>query len=258
MTLDELIEVLGFNADVDKDKISVLKKEFNAKTKEVNTANKKIDALNERVESAKDITDKFDIVKKFFSLDTEAEDFDAMLDEVKDNLIKDAGGGATPEEIKNLKRELTKANREKDKVTKALDELNTKLAQEKQIRIKNNVNSEIRKALDTYNVIKPEQMIDLFANRVNVDDDGETFTIKADDGSELSINDYIADWSKDNPEFVMSGTKGGAGTAGSSFDFGFGDKNDRKSVSDMDKLMSSIIGNTDKDANTKSLSDIFG
>ena len=145
MTLDELIEALGFKSDEDKDKIAVLKKEFNAKTKEVNTANKKLEALNEQVESAKAVTDKFEIVKKFFSLDTEAEDFDAMLDEVKDNLIKDAGGGATPEEIKNLKRELTKANREKDKVTKALDELNARLAQEKQIRIKNNVNSEIRK-----------------------------------------------------------------------------------------------------------------
>ena len=258
MTLDELIEALGFKSDGDKDKIAVLKKEFNAKTKEVNTANKKLEALNEQVESAKAVTDKFEIVKKFFSLDTEAEDFDAMLDEVKDNLIKDAGGGATPEEIKNLKRELTKANREKDKVTKALDELNARLAQEKQIRIKNNVNSEIRKALDTYKVIKPEQMIDLFANRVNVDDDGETFTIKADDGSELSINDYIADWSKDNPEFVMSGTKGGAGTNGSSFDFGFGSNANNKPTSDMDKLMSSIIGDTTKDANAKSLSDIFG
>ena len=143
MTLDELIEALGFKSDEDKDKIAVLKKEFNAKTKEVNTANKKLEALNEQVESAKAVTDKFEIVKKFFSLDTEAEDFDAMLDEVKDNLIKDAGGGATPEEIKNLKRELTKANREKDKVTKALDELNARLEQEKQIRIKNNVNSEI-------------------------------------------------------------------------------------------------------------------
>ena len=114
MTLDELIEALGFKSDEDKDKIAVLKKEFNAKTKEVNTANKKLEALNEQVESAKAVTDKFEIVKKFFSLDTEAEDFDAMLDEVKDNLIKDAGGGATPEEIKNLKRELTKANQRKE------------------------------------------------------------------------------------------------------------------------------------------------
>ena len=65
----------------------------------------------------------------------DAEDFDEMLDSVKENFAKSAGGGATPDEIKALKRDLTKATREKDKAVKELDALTTQLAEEKNIRI---------------------------------------------------------------------------------------------------------------------------
>ena len=180
MTLEELAKALGLDTDDNKDKMAVLKKEFNAKEKVTKELTKKVETLEADVEAGKSSTEKLDIVKKAFDLDMDAEDFDEMLDSVKENFAKSAGGGATPDEIKALKRDLTKATREKDKAVKELDALTTQLAEEKNIRIKNNVRSEIRKALDTNKVIKPEQMMDLFANRVIVDEDGSTFTIQAD------------------------------------------------------------------------------
>lgn len=251
MTLEELFKELGLNPEVDEDKpkIALLKKEFNSKDNEIKTSNKKITGLEKEIESMKDIVDKFEVTKKFFDLDVDTDDFDSMLDDIKDNIIKEAGGGVTPEDVKGLKRELSKANREKDKITKAFDELNTRLLEEKALRVKNNIRTEIRTALDRHKVIKPEQMIDLFASRVVVDNDNETFTIKGSDGSELSVADYVADWCTENPEFVLSGTKGGAGTNGS---VNQGSGNTPKSDVDimMKDIMDTFTSNEPKDLGT--------
>lgn len=251
MTLDELAKELGLNTDENKDKLSVLKKEFNSKAKEVNTLTKKVEKLQADSEASKGIVDKFDIVKKAFKLDTDAEDFDAMLDEVKDSIAKDAGAGVTPDELKELKRALTKVTRERDKTKNSLDELNKQLADEKAQRIKNNVRLEVRKALDANKIIKPDQTIDLFTNRVVVDDDGTTFTIKGDDGSELSIADYMADWAKDNPEFVKAETKGGVGSGSNGGSGG-------KPITDADRLMKNILDSTPESTPSKSIEEMFG
>ena len=166
MTLEELAKALGLDTEENKDKLPILKKEFNAKEKATKELTKKVETLEADVEKGKASTEKLDIVKKAFDLDMDAEDFDEMLDSVKENMAKSAGSGVTPDEIKALKRDLTKATREKDKAVKELETLNTQLTEEKNTRIKNNVRSEIRKALDTNKVIKPEQMMDLFANRI--------------------------------------------------------------------------------------------
>ena len=84
-------------------------------------------------------------------------------------------------------------------------------------------------------------------------EDGSTFTIKTDDGSELSIMDYVADWSKDNPEFVKVETKGGSGTG--LFDKAGG--GNKAPQSDADKFMADILA-TAKPVETKSLGEAFG
>lgn len=252
MTLEELAKELGLDTDENKDKFSVLKKEFNAKTKEVNTLTKKVEKLEEGSQSSKDTAEKLDIVKKAFNLDMDAEDFDAMLDEVKDTFAKASGGGVTPEELKELKRELTKSNRERDKAKTSLEELTAKLTEEKNQRIQNNVRDEVRKALDANKIIKPEQTILLFTSKVAVDEDGSTFTIKGDDGSELSIADYVSDWAKDNPEFVKADTKGGAGSGLGGNAGGKGSPMD-----EADKFMESLLKNK-AHAPEKSMQEIFG
>ena len=212
MTLEELAKALGLDTEENKDKLSILKKEYNAKANEVVKLTKKAEKLEEETAASKAVSEKFDIVKKYFGLDTDAEDFDEMLDGVKEELTKNSGGGVTPEEVKTLKRELTKATRDKDKAVKELETLNTQLAEEKKARITTSIKNEVRKALDTSKVIKADQFVDGFMTKVNVDEDGQTFTMRADDGSELSINDFITDWAKDNPEFVRSETAGGTGS----------------------------------------------
>ena len=216
MTLEELIKALEFEGEESKGKVDILKKEFNAKQKEINNLTKTNKELTENSAKAKEVSDKFDIVVKAYGLDLEAEDFDKMLDETKDKFVKDAGGGVEPEEVKTLNRELTKTKRELEKANTQITELTTQLEGEKTLRINGVKKDAINKALIANKVIKPDQMLDLFLNKVSVDEDGTTVTMKDATGNEISINDGIADWAKDNPEFVIKETHGGFGSAGGS------------------------------------------
>ena len=215
---------------------------------------KKITTLEEEQAKLSETSQKFDIVVKAFELDTQAEDFDKMLDDVKDKLVKDAGGGSTPEEVKSIRRDLTKAQRDLETANNTVAELTAQLETEKTQRINAVKRDKIQKALIANKVIKPEQMIDLFFGKVEVDKDGSTLTMKDSAGNEISVEDGIADWAKDNPEFVKTDTRGGLGSNGSS---SFGSNNE----DGMSDFMKSIIADKTQpyggDGN-QSLTDLFG
>lgn len=252
MTLEELAKALGIDDDENKDKFAILKKEFNSKAKEVNSVIDKLNKANTELEAKKVVDEKLKIFADAFEVDVDAEDLDKAIDEAKEALVKSAGGGTTPDEVKALKRDLTKATRERDKFADDIKSLSEQLEGEKTMRISSAKRTAIQKALVDNKIIKPEQMIDLFFGRVNVDDDGQTMTMKGSDGSDLTIADAIADWAKDNPEFVAVDTKGGIGSNGGSNAF-------QKKQNELGDFMKGIINNaTPKDTSNKSLSDLFG
>ena len=72
MTLEELTKALGLDTDENKDKASILKKEYNAQQREINKAKKDLEASNKSLEDNKASLEKLDIVKKAFNLDFEA------------------------------------------------------------------------------------------------------------------------------------------------------------------------------------------
>ena len=210
-------------------------------------------ALEAQLEEQKPVVEKFDTVSKAFNLNLEAEDFDAMLEDAKETLVKEAGGGATPEELKSLRREVTKFQRDIASKDKQVAELTEQLNTEKTHRINGVKREAINKALVEHNVIKPSQFVDMFMNRVNVDKDEATVTMTDGAGNELSVSDAIADWAKENPEFVKKDVTGGLGTGSN----GKGGSKDSNGVS---ALMQSVIdsqtnGNSE---GGKSLGDIFG
>lgn len=214
MKFEELLKALGLDSEENKDKADILKKEFNATSREINNLTKSKTTLEAENEALKKNSEKFDIVVKSYGLDVDAEDFDKMLDDRKDAMIKEAGGGSAPEELKTLNRELNKIKRDYETATNTINELNEQLTAEKTQRINNVKRDAIHKALEANKIIKPDQMVDMFFNKVIVDEDGNTLTMKDDGGNELSVNDAIADWAKDNPEFVIKDTRGGVGSTG--------------------------------------------
>ncbi len=226
MTIEELLKALNLDSEEEKDRAEILTKEFNERLKEFNTLSKKNkeleesqSKLTESLENTKSITDKFDIVVKAYGLDLEAEDFDKMLDDVKDKIVKENGGATTPEEFNTVRRDLTKATRDLNKANAQIQELTAQLETEKNMRIDALKRETIKKALLENHVLKPDMMVDMFFTKVSVDKDGKTCTMKDAAGNEISIADGIADWAKENKEFVKAETKGGVGSSGGgSFD----------------------------------------
>lgn len=253
MTLEELSKALGLDTEENKEKFGILKKEFNAMSKAQKDSAKKIETLEAQIEENKPIIEKFDIVSKAFNFNAEAEDFDAMLDDVKDAMIKEAGGGATPEELKNLRREVTKFQRDVATKDKQLAELTEQLTTEKTHRINGVKRDAINKALQAHNVIKPEQFMDYFMNKAIIDKDEVTVTLKDDAGNELSVSDAVADWAKANPEFVKKDVLGGMGT-------GVGGKGGSKDNSGVSAIMQSVLDAQAKNGvgDNASLGEMFG
>ena len=257
MNFDELVKALGLDAekDEDKEKIAVLKKEYNAKEKSINTLTEENNKLKEDATANKEIADKFNIVVKAFELDTQAEDFDKMLDDVKDGFIKQGGEGAVaPEEVKIIKRDLTKAQRELEKSNATITELTTQLEAEKTQRINSVKRDAIQKALISNNVVKPDQFISNFFDKVIVDEDGKTLTMKDAAGNEISVADGVADWAKENPEFVKIDTNGGFGSNGGKG----GNNNNGDGVSELVKgIIESKTANSNR-GDGASLAELFG
>ena len=252
MELEELTKALGLDTEETKDKAVILKKEYNAFQKSIHELEDKEKALNETIEANKQTLEQYNILVNAFGVDVNAKDFDEGIELAKEKIVKEAGGGATPEEIKELKRSLTKANRLVDENNKTIEDLTTQLNSEKTMRLDNVKRTTIRKSLDSVHALDPDMMTDIFFHKTKVEDDGKTCTIMGDDGVELSVADYIADWAKDHPSFIEVQPKGGAGSSGGS---------GGNSSNDVSPFMQALL-NTKKSSqnpnNTKSLAEAFG
>ena len=171
-------------------------------------------------------------------------------------MLRAAGSGVTPDEIKELNRELTKMKRQNEKDTKQIAELTESLNTEQTMRIDNVKKTAIRKELEKNRVIKPDMFVDMFSNRATVDKDGKTVMITGDDGSELSIADYVADFANDesNSAFIQKNVHGGFGSNGSNTNGG----SDGTGASE---FMNRLVGHSDSENGGnggKSLAEAFG
>lgn len=254
MTLEELTKALGLDTDENKDKAGILKKEFNAKLKDINEKTKEIESFKEAEKTAKQNADRLEIVTKAYNLDFSAKDVDAMIEESKDKLIKAAGvNDRNSEEFKTTKNELTKARREITRIKEENSQLAEQLTAEKNQRINTTKRNMIHKALVNNNAIKPDMFVDMFVDKVQVDEDGKSMTMKDDVGNDISIDDAISDWAKENPELIKQNVKGGSstGSSGNGSD-GSGD--------DISAFMKDIIGNNNNqnNGNGQSLTELFG
>ena len=254
MTLEELTKALGLDTDENKDKAGILKKEFNAKLKDINEKTKEIESFKEAEKVAKQNADRLEIVTKAYNLDFNAKDVDAMIEESKDKLIKAAGvNDKNSEEFKATKNELTKARREITRIKEENSQLSEQLTAEKNQRINTTKRNMMHKALVNNNAIKPDMFVDMFVDKVNVDEDGKSMTMKDDVGNDISIDDAISDWAKENPELIKQNVKGGSSTGSS------GNGSDG-SGEDISAFMEDIIGNNNNqnNGNGQSLTELFG
>ena len=158
MTYEELVKALGLDTDESKDKAVILKKEYNAYQKEIKDLTDNVTELTATIEADKVVAEKFNSVVNAFGLDINAKDFDENIENAKETIIKEAGGGSTPEEIKELKLSKTKAERENKKMVEQIAELTTQLEAEKTQRINNVKRDAIHTLQDLVNKSDAEVM----------------------------------------------------------------------------------------------------
>lgn len=192
----------------------------------------------------KEFKEKVEVITDAFNIDLDAEDIDKAVADAKEEIGK-TGGSVTPEEVKEMQRELTKTLRDNKKLKEKFEETSKTLIAEKGKRQDQLKRSEIKKALIKEGVIKSDQMVDLFIHKAKFDDNGEKLFITDKDGTELTVSDFIADWAKESPELVDAKLKGGAGS-------GAGSEKAPKEKTMEDKLLADIVaskkaskGNTD-------------
>lgn len=241
MTVEELCEALGLNEEQSKK----LKAEFNALEKQVNDSKRRVEKMEKEKASLDESKEKLDIVVKAFKLDVNADDFDKMLDDVKDSFAKEVKG---TEDYKELNRELTKTKREYESLKKENEKIVGELAEEKANRVKSVKQSAILKELQDNNVIKADQWVSRFFSEAELDEDGKGIFMKDAAGREISLKDGIAEWAKANPEFVKVDSRGGAGS-------GAGGSSNNKANED---FMNSLIGDGGDGGGQKSLAELFG
>ena len=87
MNLEELVKSLGLEGDEHKEKVAILKKEYNATQKALHKLEDENAKLNETVTADKAVADKLNIVVNAFGLDLKAKDFDENIESAKDNTI---------------------------------------------------------------------------------------------------------------------------------------------------------------------------
>ena len=253
MSIKELIKSLG----IEDDKAKKLEEAVSKQEKELSEAkesNLKLKEAKDKAEKeAKESSEKLNIVAKSLKLDIDAEDLDKAIDDVKDSFSN--VDVKVTEDYKELSRELTRTTRELEKSKKQLEEANATIEAEKTARTNATKNTAILEALTENKVIKADQWVSRFFGEVTIDEANGNLYMKDSSGKEISLKDSIAEWAKENPEFVKADVKGGAGTLGGGTQGGT-QPNGGNEVSD---FMKSIIESQNKPAGDgKSLEDLFG
>lgn len=213
MDIEAIIKLLGLEGD-EAEKLRVkLTAEQTKFDKKVEQLNGSITKLKEDIKTKGSdndtATERLTSVLELLDVDADSEDFDTAVQDAIESIRTEAGK-ATPEDIKKLQRELTKAERANAKLKKEHEEVTKTLEDEKGRRQNEVKRREIVKVMKENNIINPEELADLFILKAKVNDD-DSLTILDSDGTELAIADAISDWAESHTEFVDSNQAGGAG-----------------------------------------------
>lgn len=233
----------------------------NAQGGEAQTGDNQGDATNAGTsgQANSDGGNNTDSGKVIFSPEQQAKLQTLIDDTYKKALLKGTESGNAQTEklhadIKALEEKLAGKGKDKssnDEVTKAIEELNTKHAEEMKEVVgqlsnmnEGNKRSAILSAVAKHNVIDASQITNLVWNNIEITDAGE-IVVKGEGGSPkidinnggapMTIDTFVEGWLKENPHHLRASGSAGGGSGGSKFggDKGSGiDFNDPQAVRD--------------------------
>ena len=216
--MKELLKQLGLS-DEQIDKI------MEKHDKAVNTVQTKLDKEVEKVKTfntektanenkVKDLEEKLENIVDTLGIELDDNvDISNAFDNYVKEALKNAGGEVTNKELKDLQRELVKAQKDFKKVQAELDTAKNTLAEEKGKRHNQIIRNEVIKALQDNNVIKADKMVALFLDQAKYDEENGSVLY-----GETDLADAVKEWATENPELVkapvIGGSGGGSGSGG--------------------------------------------
>lgn len=193
--------------------------------KAVNTVQTKLDKEAEKVKTfniektanenkVKDLEEKLENIVDTLGIELDDNvDISNAFDNYVKEALKNAGGEVTSKELKDLQRELVKAQKDFKKVQAELDTAKNTLVEEKGKRHNQIIRNEVIKALQDNNVIKADKMVALFLDQAKYDEENGSVLY-----GETDLVDAVKEWATENPELVkapvIGGSGGGSGSGG--------------------------------------------
>lgn len=129
------------------------------------------------------------------------------------DIFKKAGNDPTA-----LTAQLTQLTNQVKDLTAKYEQSEAKAKEEREKRIKTNINTKLLSALNKENAIMPDEFAQLLAGKVVAKDD-DSLIFLSDDNKEISIEEGVKAWLSARPNAVKNTLTGGAGS-GIQFDNG--------------------------------------
>ena len=130
--------------------------------------------------------------------------------ELKSTLDTFAQGGKKPDEVAKQISTLTK---QVETVTQQLNDMTKTANDEKSKRLNGMKISKAIELLNKGNAASPSKMAKLLEDSIIVKDD-ESLAFRGEDGKEISLEDGVSGWLKENTWAIKAGSQGGGGSHG--------------------------------------------
>lgn len=212
-TIDDVFKALEASENKDELKavIDGLKAEISKKNSEAKNLR---DRFKQSEESGKTFKER---LEKLMSLEgieaSDDDDLDSIFEEhytkKKTNGSDDPGGDQR--KMVELTTQMNKLQRDLEKFRKAADDATKQASEEKTRRISADRDRQIIDALAKNKAISPTKLAKIVSSSVKMLDD-ESFAYVTDSGDEVSLDEGIADFLKNNPEFSANEQRGGSGS----------------------------------------------
>lgn len=212
-TIDDVFKALEASENKDELKavIDGLKAEISKKNSEAKNLR---DRFKQSEESGKTIKESLEKLMSLEGIEAgEDDDLDSIFEEhyTKKKTKETDDPDGNQRKMVELTTQMTKLTREVEKFRKAAEDAGKRADSERALRISADRDRQIIDALSKNKAISPAKLAKIVSGSVKMLDD-ESFAYVTESGDEVSLEEGIADFLKNNPEFSANEQRGGSGS----------------------------------------------
>lgn len=131
MTVEELIKALGLEAENAEKLKTFVETQSKASQAKITKLTGEVKQLKADKLAAQSVQEHLEAIADAFSVDIEAEDFDASIDAAKEELLRGKEGAESAQEAAQLKRDFAKLQRDHKKLQTTYETMEKSLGEER-------------------------------------------------------------------------------------------------------------------------------